>query len=332
MRVPSDAGIQCRFIDLALEQSNGDDNHVATAAILADGEMVPDCTLDPQTSSGSKINRRSKVKKNPKSGTQKPNIELVDDLNPATSGRQENSLGLLTKKFFNLIHDAEDGVLNLNKAAKLLKVKKRRMYDITNVLEGIDLMEKTSKNHMRWKGYDGCGSKELDDYVTGLKYEVESLHTEDQRLNESIREKQELLRALEEDENKKRYLFMTEEDFTSLPCFQNRTLIVIKAPQASYLEVPDPDEEATPAPQYKMTVRSNAGPVDLYLLSPHRMEIEELSCKQKQQNLSNDPEAWESLYSEPSGVQKIIYSECNIDDDYWFQSDPEVSVTDLWGN
>jgi hypothetical protein len=31
-------------------------------------------------------------------------------------------------------------------------VQKRRIYDITNVLEGIGLIEKTSKNKIRWKG------------------------------------------------------------------------------------------------------------------------------------------------------------------------------------
>lgn len=29
-------------------------------------------------------------------------------------------------------------------------VKKRRIYDVTNVLEGIGLIHKTSKNHMGW--------------------------------------------------------------------------------------------------------------------------------------------------------------------------------------
>ena len=31
---------------------------------------------------------------------------------------------------------------------------KRRIYDVTNVLEGIDLIEKTSKNMVKWKGSD----------------------------------------------------------------------------------------------------------------------------------------------------------------------------------
>nr|CAG8550969.1 7546_t:CDS:2 [Entrophospora candida] len=48
-------------------------------------------------------------------------------------------------------NEAKDGDLDLNNAANELKVQKRRIYDITNVLEGIGLIEKNSKNHVRWK-------------------------------------------------------------------------------------------------------------------------------------------------------------------------------------
>jgi transcription factor E2F3 len=42
-------------------------------------------------------------------------------------------------------------ILDLNKAAEDLEVQKRRIYDITNVLEGIDLVVKKSKNNIQWK-------------------------------------------------------------------------------------------------------------------------------------------------------------------------------------
>jgi transcription factor E2F3 len=41
--------------------------------------------------------------------------------------------------------------VDLNKAAVDLSVQKRRLYDITNVLEGIGLVEKKSKNQIRWR-------------------------------------------------------------------------------------------------------------------------------------------------------------------------------------
>ena len=56
--------------------------------------------------------------------------------------RQENSLGELTKKFIQLIKQSENNTIDLNFAVTQLNVQKRRIYDITNVLEGIGLIEK----------------------------------------------------------------------------------------------------------------------------------------------------------------------------------------------
>jgi hypothetical protein len=50
--------------------------------------------------------------------------------------RQENSLGELTKNFINYIKDQGGREININEVVKELNVKKRRIYDITNVLEG----------------------------------------------------------------------------------------------------------------------------------------------------------------------------------------------------
>ncbi|XP_042523221.1 transcription factor E2F5 isoform X3 [Dipodomys spectabilis] len=70
------------------------------------------------------------------------------------SSRHEKSLGLLTTKFVSLLQEAKDGVLDLKAAADTLAVRqKRRIYDITNVLEGIDLIEKKSKNSIQWNTF-----------------------------------------------------------------------------------------------------------------------------------------------------------------------------------
>jgi len=60
-------------------------------------------------------------------------------------------LGLLTKKFIGLLENSTDGVVDLNIASEKLDVQKRRIYDITNVLEGIGILEKKSKNNIQWK-------------------------------------------------------------------------------------------------------------------------------------------------------------------------------------
>ncbi|CAN7029705.1 unnamed protein product [Brassica rapa subsp. trilocularis] len=237
--------------------------------------------------------------------------------NGSNNCRYDSSLGLLTKKFVNLIREAEDGSLDLNYCADVLEVQKRRIYDITNVLEGVGLIEKTTKNHIRWKGADNLGQLELGNQVSRLKLEVESMQSEENRLDDLIRERQEALRSLEEDEHCKRYMFMTEEDITSLPCFQNQTLLAIKAPTASCIEVPDPDEVMSfPQRQYRMVIRSRMGPIDVYLLSKHKGDS--------------------SMETDESAVDtsslKIVTSDTDLKTDYWFESGEEVTLTDLWNN
>jgi hypothetical protein len=56
----------------------------------------------------------------------------------------------LTKKFIQLLVESRDKSLDLNKAMQELDVQKRRIYDITNVLEGINLIVRYKKNHVKW--------------------------------------------------------------------------------------------------------------------------------------------------------------------------------------
>lgn len=57
----------------------------------------------------------------------------------------------LTDKFRTLLQTSPDGLVDLNRAADELRVQKRRIYDITNVMEGIGLIEKKGKNHVLWR-------------------------------------------------------------------------------------------------------------------------------------------------------------------------------------
>ena len=51
--------------------------------------------------------------------------------------RQENSLDELTRAFIDYVKEQKQTNISINEVVKKLKVKKRRIYDITNVLEGI---------------------------------------------------------------------------------------------------------------------------------------------------------------------------------------------------
>ncbi|VAI57619.1 unnamed protein product [Triticum turgidum subsp. durum] len=300
-------------------------------------------------------NSKSKTKNN-KAGPQTPTPNVGSPLNPSTPAgtcRYDSSLGLLTKKFINLLKQAEDGILDLNNAAETLEVQKRRIYDITNVLEGIGLIEKTLKNRIRWKGLDDSGV-ELDDGLSGLQ---------EQALDERISDMREKLRGLTEDENSQRWLYVTEDDIKGLPCFQNETLIAIKAPHGTTLEVPDPDEAGDYLQRrYRIVLRSTLGPIDVYLVSQFDDGFENLGgaatpprhtnvpksgpCEdlhatnatqssksinveyniQHRQNTPQDP----SSSNDYGGMTRIIPSDVNTDADYWLLTEGDVSITDMW--
>ncbi|KAJ8750272.1 hypothetical protein K2173_014187 [Erythroxylum novogranatense] len=329
-------------------------------------EVVNSPLQTPVTVKGGKTPKTSRLSKSSKSGPHNatPNLGSPgNNLTPTGPCRYDSSLGLLTKKFINLIKHAEDGILDLNKAADTLEVQKRRIYDITNVLEGIGLIEKKLKNRIQWKGLDVSRPGEADESVASLQAEVQNLTVEEHGLDEQIRDLQERLRELSEDENNQKWLFITEEDIKSLPCFQNETLIAIKAPHGTTLEVPDPDEQAVDYPQrrYRIVLRSTMGPIDVYLVSQFEEKFEEINGaepppsypsssgfnenlaatmsggERRQEEFEMQGQDARGLCSElnsshdfVSGIMKIVPSDVDTSADYWLLTDADVSMTDMW--
>ncbi|KAJ8552027.1 hypothetical protein K7X08_028470 [Anisodus acutangulus] len=308
-----------------------------------------------------KVPRTSKAKSASQAVASNVGSPSGNNVTPVGPCRYDSSLGLLTKKFINLIKHAEDGMLDLNKAADTLEVQKRRIYDITNVLEGIGLIEKKLKNRIHWKGLDVSKPGEADQSVASLQAEVENLTIKEHRLDDQIREMQEKLRDLSEDENNQRWLFVTEDDIKSLPCFQNETLIAIKAPHGTTLEVPDPDEAVDyPQRRYRIVLRSTMGPIDVYLVSQFEEKFEEVNAVEvlpsvpstsglnenatatlaTEENREVDivteekenERAWSDVGTSQdfvTGIMKIV-PDVDNEADYWLLSDADVSITDMW--
>ena len=55
------------------------------------------------------------------------------------------------------------------------QVQKRRIYDITNVLEGIGLIDKKSKNNIQWKGTGLEDNDEVQQDLHAIQAEVAAL-------------------------------------------------------------------------------------------------------------------------------------------------------------
>ncbi|XP_036088663.1 transcription factor E2F5 isoform X1 [Rousettus aegyptiacus] len=183
------------------------------------------------------------------------------------SSRHEKSLGLLTTRFVSLLQEAEDGVLDLKAAADTLAVRqKRRIYDITNVLEGIDLIEKKSKNSIQWKGVGaGSNSTEVVDRLRCLKAEIKDLERKERELDQHKLWVQQSIRNVVSDAVSSRFSYVTHEDVCD--CFEGDTLLAIQAPSGTQLEVPIPEKGLNGQKKYQINLKSHAGPIHVLLIN-----------------------------------------------------------------
>ncbi|NXS98457.1 E2F1 factor, partial [Jacana jacana] len=215
---------------------------------------------------------------------------------PGEKSRYETSLNLTTKRFLELLSQSPDGVVDLNWAAEVLKVQKRRIYDITNVLEGIHLITKKSKNNIQWLGNQATvgapGRHRL------LEKELRELQAAERQLDDLIQMCTVQLRLLTEDPDNQQYplvqgwAYVTCQDLRSIVDPSEQMVMVIKAPPETQLQVSDPAEA------FQVSVRSTQGPIDVFLCpedssgvcspvkSPFKAPLEESSPSHSQSRAS----------------------------------------------
>ncbi|KAI4896090.1 hypothetical protein NFI96_026443, partial [Prochilodus magdalenae] len=191
---------------------------------------------------------------------------------PREKSRYDTSLNLTTKRFLDLLAQSSDGVVDLNWASQVLDVQKRRIYDITNVLEGIHLISKKSKNHIQWLGnrIDGASVARYQE----LQREVSELTEAEDKLDELINKCNLQLRLLTEDSSNKKYPFRMREhvwggaatlgyvrcqDLRNTVDPPDQIVMVIRAPPETQMTVSEPSQG------YQISLKSANGPIDVFL-------------------------------------------------------------------
>lgn len=148
-----------------------------------------------------------------------------------------------------MLQSSSDRVVDLNAVAKALSVPKRRLYDVSNVLEGIALARKTSKNHIEWLGTQ-CGT---------LSLEIKNLIQEERKLDELIKSCTWQINQMCQNKYTQRFAYLTYEDVQRIPILKEQTVIVIKGPAGTKLEVPHPKESL------QVYLSSTKGPIEAFL-------------------------------------------------------------------
>ncbi|KAL7871688.1 hypothetical protein SRHO_G00066710 [Serrasalmus rhombeus] len=204
---------------------------------------------------------------------------------PGCTYRSEVTLGRLTKRFMDLLHSAPEGILDLNEATQKLGTHKRRVYDITNVLDGIKLITKKSKNKIQWVGPTPISCFK-GQWKTKVKVDLINLKTMEEALDWLIKDCAQQLFTITDLKGNAEYppmplahdnwfsclyrpmqiavrvrrlcegqcslrrlwtcsdAYVTYEDICQLGVFQDQTVIAIKAPEETKLEVPTPTEDS----------------------------------------------------------------------------------------
>uniref|UniRef100_UPI0009B2F147 transcription factor E2F6 n=1 Tax=Monopterus albus TaxID=43700 RepID=UPI0009B2F147 len=135
------------------------------------------------------------------------------------------------------------GSADLRQVTTSLQTRKRRVYDITNVLDGINLIEKQSANKIKWIARTPISSF-LWKNQEKFQREMQNLKLVEDTLDTLIKSCAQQLFAITDNLENSAMAYVTHKDISQLGAFQEQTVIVVKAPEESKLEIPAPTEDS----------------------------------------------------------------------------------------
>lgn len=196
-------------------------------------------------------------------------------------GRHDNSLSVLTRKFIQLIRSSPNYIVDLNDAVKELKVQKRRIYDITNVLEGIKYIQKVLKNKIKWVGK----TEDFDNYeeIEMLLKEREALANEEREILKWTKNLQDMLADLAAEEINNQFSYVTFDDIKAVSNNNkevgDQPFLVIRAPKGTLLEVPNAEADSQDEHPHKMKLTSQHEEIFIYVVSNDQQNTQQGAVK-----------------------------------------------------
>jgi transcription factor E2F3 len=122
------------------------------------------------------------------------------------------------------------------------------------------------------------GSVDIEKELETMREQIRRFLAHEQWLDDAIEQMQTSLRALAEDSANQEHAYVTHEDIRGIASFNGDTVIAIKAPSGTTLEVPDPDEGMEQGQRrYQIYLKSQTGPVEVFLVSPTPGEAEDMA-------------------------------------------------------
>uniref|UniRef100_A0A3Q2C854 Transcription factor E2F5-like n=2 Tax=Cyprinodon variegatus TaxID=28743 RepID=A0A3Q2C854_CYPVA len=238
-------------------------------------------------------------------------------LDPRQKPRMSRSLNTISQRFIRLLQEAEHGELDLRYAFRALGEKKiRRIYDITNVLEGIGLIVKISKCHVKWVGTHD------DNRLVRLKSDLQDLRYVESILDQQLILAEESIKS--QTDAWKNLTYVTHNDICS--CFTGHILLAVKAPAGTQLDVPIPKAVPNCPAKYQINLKSIRGPIDVILLNKRTVSSDPvvfpvpppegmLQCAKSAMSVSENKENNDGLCEASAFTSKSTQSEWRTEKD-----------------
>lgn len=172
----------------------------------------------------------------------KGNSKKIKKTTTRTNKKKPNALSELTCNFIALLNEADNEMADVNEAKDQLDVQKRRIYDITNVLEGIGYIQKMTKNKV--KLIDQNNEKDLDEQLNNLHKELDVLTKNDKECDEKIEKLEKELELIGNDEETKQFAYVSESDVKFLLNYNKlkAPYMIIEAPEKAKIDYYTPKE------------------------------------------------------------------------------------------
>ena len=237
-------------------------------------------TINPKTKSllKSKTKRQDKAQESNKKQKQKKSFIFYDENENESDSmkslkeeqeqdediskwtKQDNSLSQLTQSFLDYIKKKGRVRISINELVEDLKVKKRRIYDITNVLQGIGYLDKIGKNEILWiknsnsitiPNYTSSSKDEVtsENHISNysqLKKELDDLKSQKNNIEANLNKFKEEFKLISEKNEFPKYGYITFDDICDLSINEKVNFMLIKAPKGTQINVID-DEESKKA-------------------------------------------------------------------------------------
>ncbi|KAH0790013.1 transcription factor E2F [Histomonas meleagridis] len=163
--------------------------------------------------------------------------------------KAKKTLVNLTQDFLRVLMAANGQELDLSQVEKTLDASKRRIYDVTNVLAGIGVIERTGKSKVRWVG----NKVNVDDnaaYRDLLHHESEL-----ERLTKMVDDS---LAELDSTQDFQSFAWVSEKDIMCLKGNSDISIFALRGPSDLSIQVPEEEGNI-----HRLICKSNQGTIDL---------------------------------------------------------------------